>query len=103
MVRKRYILIVLLLAVVMSSCEKVVDFDPGDVSPYVVVVSKPVSDSLVSVYVGYSRFFLDNREFKGVDNATVTITSGSNTSVGTYDPRCFYYDDYYYYGMDTTF
>lgn len=106
MVRRRYILIVLLLAVVMSSCEKVVDFDPGDVSPYVVVVSKPVSDSLVSVYVGYSRFFLDNREFDGVDNATVTITSGNNTAVGTYDPKCFVQSDYYddwngYYGFTT--
>lgn len=94
---------ILMLAALMNSCEKVVDFNPGEVEPYVVVVSKPVSDSLVSVYVGYSRFFLDNREFNGVDNATVTITSGGNTAVGTYDPRCFYYDDYYYYGMDTTF
>lgn len=106
MVRKRYIPLFFMLAVLMCSCEKVVDFDPGDVSPYVVVVSKPVSDSLVSVYVGYSRFFLDNRGFNGADNATVTITSGSNTAVGTYDPDCFIQSDYYddwngYYG-DTT-
>lgn len=98
---------VLMLAALMSSCEKVVDFDPGDVTPYVVVVSKPVSDSLVAVYVGYSRFFLDNREFNGVDNASVTITSGNSTAVGTYDPRCFaqteYYDDYYGYYGDTTY
>ena len=103
---------VLLLAALMSSCEKVVEFDPGDVSPYVVMVSKPVGDSLVSVYLGYSRFFLDNREFNLIDNATVTITSGNNSAVGTYDPHCFiqrdyyYYDDYYgyydYYG-DTTY
>lgn len=98
---------ILMLAALMNSCEKVVDFNPGEVEPYVVVVSKPVSDSLVSVYVGYSRFFLDNREFNGVDNATVTITSGGNTAVGTYDPKCFiqsdYYDEYYGYYGDTTY
>ena len=84
MVRRRYILIVLLLAVVMSSCEKVVDFDPGDVSPYVVVVSKPVSDSLVSVYVGYSRFFLDNSQI--IMMIGMAIMDPQPTTVATSSP-----------------
>lgn len=97
---------ILMLATLMSSCEKLVDFDPGEVEPYVVMVSKPVSDSLVAVYLGYSRFFLDNRNFNIIDNASITITSGNNTAVGTYDPKCFiqseYYDDWNgYYGPTT--
>lgn len=107
MLKIRYITIILILAALMSSCEKVVDFNPGEVEPYVVMVSKPVGDSLVAVYLGYSRFFLDNREFNLIDNATVTITSGNNTAVGTYDPQCFILGEYddgdYYYYYDTTY
>ena len=85
----------------LSSCEKPIDFDPGEVSPYVVMISKPVNDSLMSVYVGYSRFFLDNRQFVAISDATVTLTDGTGTYAGVYDPKCFFLSDYYgYYGGD---
>lgn len=80
----------------LSSCEKPIDFDNDEVSPYVVVISKPVSDSLMSVYVGYSRFFLDNRDYNPVDNAVVILSDGANSYPGVYDPQCFRSNTYYY-------
>ncbi|MBQ6956134.1 MAG: DUF4249 domain-containing protein [Bacteroidales bacterium] len=43
-----------------SSCEKVIDFDPGETTPYVVMKSRPTNDSLVSVYLSRSTFFLED-------------------------------------------
>lgn len=110
-----FLFAIILAAMLATSCEKVVDFDPGEVEPYVVMISKPVGDSLMSVYLGYSRFFLDDRSFNTIDNATVTLTIGGTSYTGVYDPNCFmltnYYEnddfrlfkkDYYYYG-DTTY
>ena len=94
----------------LGSCEKPLDFDPGEVSPYVVVISRPVNDSLMSVFVGYSRFFLDNRAYNTVTDATVTVTDGAGTYAGTYEPNCFVlnngymvYDDDGEYWSDSTF
>ena len=89
-------------ALLSGSCEKKIDFSPDDVSPYVVMMSRPVSDSLMTVYVGYSRFFLDNGHFGSIGNATVTVSAGGVTYAGVYDSTCFrtatyygYYDEYY--------
>lgn len=84
----------------LGACEKPVDFDPGEVKPYVVMISKPVSDSLMSVFVGYSRFFLDNRNFGTVTDATVTLSDGIGTYTGVYDPRGFLLPGGYYYYED---
>lgn len=84
----------------LGACEKPVDFDPGEVKPYVVMISKPVSDSLMSVFVGYSRFFLDNRSFGTVTDATVTLSDGTGTYTGVYDPRGFLLSGSHYYYTD---
>ncbi len=94
------------VAMLFGSCEKVIQFDPGDISPYVVMISKPENDSLMTVYIGYSRFFLDNGRFGSIDNASVSVSVGDVTYSGIYDSTCFqipeYYDyyDYYKYGGD---
>lgn len=97
---KRIHYIILAAVVLLGACEKPVDFDPGEVKPYVVMISKPVSDSLMSVYVGYSRFFLDNRSFGTVTDATVTLSDGTGTYTGVYDPRGFLLSGSHYYYTD---
>ena len=68
-----------------SSCEKVIDFEVGEVSPYVVLVSRPECDSLVNVYLSHSSFFLEdynvNRE---IPDATVKLYVGDAVYNGTY-------------------
>jgi len=112
MMKTKNIIFLPFIALLLVSCEKQIDFEPEDVSPYVVMVSKPEGDSLMSVYLGRSRFFLDNRDFGSINDATVTLTAGGVSSVGIFTPQCFmllndnfyyekkskdYYDDYYYY------
>ena len=90
------VILLLALTFLMASCEKVIDFDPGDISPKIVMISKPVNDSTVTVYLGYSRFFLDNSNFKTeVEDATVILevngtpypTTGEESSI--YGPKCY--------------
>ena len=62
----------------MSGCEKVVKFKVDDITPYVVVLSEPVADSMVSVSLKYSRFFLSNKEFRCVDDAQARLLQNGN-------------------------
>lgn len=66
----------------LCGCEKVVEFKPEDITPYVVVMSRPVADSLVSVKLSYSQFFLSNREFEPVKDARIRLLrNGSAVSL----------------------
>lgn len=66
----------------LCGCEKVVEFKPEDITPYVVVMSRPVADSLVSVKLSYSQFFLSNREFDPVKDARIRLLrNGSAVSL----------------------
>ena len=89
----RFSHIIMLCAVfALAGCEKVIDFDPGEVEPYVVMVSRPESDSLVNVYLTQSRFFLDNsfayydrdRDNRQtyITDATVTLWVAGNSYSG---------------------
>lgn len=82
--KKRYY--ILLLAVLLfGSCEKVIDFDPGEVSPYVVMVSRPECDSLVKVYLSRSSFFLeDYGSISYISDASVRLYVGDQAYDGTY-------------------
>lgn len=67
------LLSLILLAILFSSCEKVVEFDIDDSDRYVVVNAMPSTDSLFFTNITYSRYFLDNQPFAAVTDATVTL------------------------------
>lgn len=74
-----------LVALLVSSCEKVIEFEPDEVTPYVVMISRPESDSLVTVSLSRSQFFLDEgTSVSYIDDATVTLHVGDATYDGTY-------------------
>lgn len=75
----------LLAVLTMSACEKVIEFDPGEIKPYVVMVSRPEADSTVNVYLSYSRFFLDgNHSGKEITDGAVTLEVNGVPATGTY-------------------
>ena len=65
--------IILILCALFCSCEKVLEFEIEDSERMVVVNALPCTDSALYVNVTYSRFFLDNRPFDAVTDATVTV------------------------------
>jgi hypothetical protein len=69
------------------SCQEVLDFDPGDISPYPVLISKPDSeDSTLSVYISRSRFFLDENDYPHpITDANVTMSVNGVALAGFYD------------------
>ena len=69
----------------LGACSEPIDFDPGQIEPYAVLLSRPMNDSTVCVYLTYSRFFLDNRQPASISDATVTLEVNGTASVGTYD------------------
>lgn len=79
------IMLATLAVMLFCSCEKVIEFDPGEIEPYVVMVSRPEADSTVSVYLSYSRFFLDGKtEGKEITDGTVTLEVNGVPTTGTY-------------------
>ena len=79
-------LLVLIASLFFTSCVEPIEFDPGDVSPYPVLVSRPCGDSTVSVYISKSRFFLANSSnVHALDDATVTLIVNGVPSAGVYD------------------
>jgi len=66
--------IVIVLTVVFSSCEKVIDFDGKIPDPMLVVNCVIVPDSVITVHLTRSKFFLSKSyEFTNVENATVNM------------------------------
>ncbi len=62
------------MIVAFSSCEKVIDFDGKIPEPLMVVNCIVSPDSLISVHVTKSRFFLSNSyEFENVEDAKVVL------------------------------
>lgn len=72
---RRYISLFCLCGLLLGlcGCEKIVEFKPKNITPYVVVMSRPVADSLVSVELSYSQFFLSNWEFEPVKDAQIRL------------------------------
>lgn len=75
----------LLLAMLVSACESVLEFDDSDLQPFVVVNALPSTDSLFFANVTYSRLFIDNQPFQPVSDAIVTLDVNGTTlhSTGT--------------------
>lgn len=86
---------VVLLAVALSaSCEKVVEFDIEETTPKLVVMARGEADSLMSVSLKYSRFFLDAHDFAVVNNAVVSMECN-----GVQWPQAVYDDERYYFNQ----
>ena len=64
--------------ILLAGCEKIVEFKGDDVTPYVVLISKPQADSLVQLRLTYSRFFLDGHPLRTISNADVSLYSNGN-------------------------
>lgn len=96
MKKNRQILFVFVALMAFASCEKVIDFDPGEVTPYMVLVSQPESDSLVNVYLSKSSFFLESYSgYTEITDATVKLYVGGSTFTGSYVQAI--PDEYSYY------
>jgi hypothetical protein len=67
-------ILILVLALILSSCQKVIEFSGSITDPIMVVNSLVTPDSVVSVQVSKSRFFLNNSStFESIDNANVLL------------------------------
>lgn len=83
--RKVYSILALSLLVwLMSGCEKVIDVDPSASKPKVVLVSDVRPDSTLAFKLTYSRFFLDNRAFRNISGATVSLKVNDTLSPYTF-------------------
>ena len=81
---KRYIFLLLVTAL-FSSCVEPIEFDPGETSPYVVLISRPTSDSTVCVHLSRSRFFLENNVPQAISDAQVTLSLNGVATTGVFD------------------
>ncbi len=77
----------------LAGCEKVVEFKVDEVTPYVVLVSKPEADSMVRIKLSYSRFFLDGHSFRTIRNADVRLyANGRQTNRLSADDGEYFFD-----------
>lgn len=62
-----------IILVLLTSCEKVVEFNAEEIDPFVVAISDIHSGSPVKVRLTMSRFFLSNTICPAIDNAVVYL------------------------------
>ena len=76
-------LYIMAAVMLLTACEeKVIDIDPSQSAPRVVVMSALEADTTMSVHLTYSRFFLDNRPFTEITDADVQFSvDGSAVAV----------------------
>lgn len=68
-----YILIAF-FSIILSSCEKIIEFNGKETAPVLVMNGLINADSTIHVQISKSRFFLDNEnEVTNIDNATVKL------------------------------
>jgi len=91
---KKIIFSIITACALLCSCEKVIELDDDYLEPIVVANALPCTDSLIFVNITYSRFFLDNREFQPVANATVTIDVNGTALSSTQRDGANYLFDY---------
>ena len=71
---KQYSLFFIVAIFLLASCEKEIEFKGGRVEPLLVLNGLLMPDSVVSIHLSESRFFLSSEnEFKPVGNATVKL------------------------------
>jgi len=67
-------ILILLVVLIVSSCQKVIEFSGSITDPQMVVNCLLTPDSVVSAQVSQSRFFLSNSAtFESIDNANVSL------------------------------
>ena len=77
------LIIAALMTVGFVSCEKVIEFNGDITDPYIVVISKPESDSTWMMRISQSRFFLSSADIPSIDNAQVIVTVNGNETTAT--------------------
>lgn len=88
-----YFVIAILL--LLTSCEKVLDFDVDELEPLVVVNSLPCTDSQLFVSVTRSRFFLDNSPFPPAEGVTLELqVFGGPTLFPTHHDSAYHFFNY---------
>ena len=70
-----YLSLLMVLSSLLSSCEKMLEFDVGTIDSEVVVNSNAQVGKPLAVRVTYSRFFLDTHNFTVVEGATLTLNA----------------------------
>jgi hypothetical protein len=70
---KRYINFILILLILISSCEKPIDFNQDVKTPKLVVNSFFSPDSTWRVYMSHSLTIIDTERLKPVNNATINL------------------------------
>lgn len=68
------ILLLLICALAIASCERVIEFDTTVSESELVLNAVPSADKQMFVYFAYSRFFLDNGNNHPVDNADMVVS-----------------------------
>lgn len=74
-----------LLAILFAGCQKELEFDGDTTQSQVVLVSQPEADSLWTLRLTWSRFFLSDKPIATIDDATVLLTVNGR-SAGTAQP-----------------
>lgn len=73
------------LALLFAGCQKELEFDGDTTESQVVLVSQPEADSLWTLRLTWSRFFLSEKPIATIDDATVLLTVNGR-SAGTAQP-----------------
>lgn len=87
---KKLTYLLALLPLLFASCEKVIDFDMDETENLIVLNAVAETDSAFTAQLTYSRFFLDDRDFVDITDATTWIDvngnpfNGSHLSQGCY-------------------
>jgi hypothetical protein len=85
--------ILCLLGIAVTGCEKIVEFDVDEVTPYVVAISRPEADSAVNINLSYSRFFLDGHPFRKITGADLRLyANGSQVNLLSSDEGHYLFD-----------
>ena len=76
---KKVVHIAIILQILLFSCEKEIEFKGNEIKTMLVLNGLLVSNSLTSINLTESRFFLDDAiSFKNIDNATVELWKDGN-------------------------
>jgi len=74
------ILVIIIVAIMLSSCEKVIDIDLNSSNPKLVVEGQIVKDSTVWIKLSYTTDYFNNEEAMLEENALLVIFDNDNNS-----------------------
>lgn len=79
MKRNIYLILPLILAFVLTSCEEIVKLDLDTTDPKLVIDATMAEDSLCVVYLTKTQDYYDNNDAPKVSDAVIRISDGTNT------------------------